>query len=227
MSQFRNLVFEGGGVKGIAYVGAMEVLQRRGIFADIKRVGGTSAGAINAVLLACGYTNAEQKKILFELDFERFLDDDTGVIRDTGRLLNEFGWHKGDFFRDWMGGLIKKKMKTAGITFAEMTRRGCPELFLLGTNLSTGYGEVFSVEHTPNMRILDAVRVSMSIPLFFSAVRAARGDVYVDGGLMNNYPVKLFDRRKYLEDPKAERLPDYYKDENKAFLKGANKTRNP
>lgn len=126
MSQFRNLVFEGGGVKGIAYVGAMEVLQRRGIFADIKRVGGTSAGAINAVLLACGYTNAEQKKILFELDFERFLDDDTVVIRDTGRLLNEFGWHKGDFFRDWMGGLIKKKMKTAGITFAEMTRRGCP-----------------------------------------------------------------------------------------------------
>ena len=98
---------------------------------------------------------------------------------------------------------------------------------MLGTNLSTGYGEVFSVEHTPNMRILDAVRVSMSIPLFFSAVRAASGDVYVDGGLMNNYPVKLFDRRKYLEDPKAERLPDYYKDENKAFLKGANKTRIP
>ena len=52
--QFRNLVFEGGGVKGIAYVGAWEVLQKKGILKDIKRVGGTSAGAINALLLALG-----------------------------------------------------------------------------------------------------------------------------------------------------------------------------
>jgi len=59
MSQFRNLVFEGGGVKGIAYVGAMEVLEEKGILGDVRRVGGTSAGAINAVLLAAGYSNDE------------------------------------------------------------------------------------------------------------------------------------------------------------------------
>lgn len=227
MSQFRNLIFEGGGVKGIAYVGAMEVLQKRGIFKNIKRVGGTSAGAINAVLLACGYSNAEQKNILLELEFKKFLDDDLGVIRDTKRLLNEFGWHKGDYFRKWIAGLIKDKMKTADITFAEMKRRGCPDLYLVGTNLSTGFAEVFSLEHTPNMRVLDAVRISMSIPLFFASVRAARGDVYVDGGMMNNYPIKLFDRKKYLDNPKAKLLPDYYKAENKTFLKGVNKNRSP
>lgn len=227
MSQFRNLVFEGGGVKGIAYVGAMEVLQKRGIFNDIKRVGGTSAGAINAVLLACGYSNVEQRKILSDLDFEKFMDDDIGVIRDTKRLTTEFGWHKGDFFQKWIAGLIKARMKTADITFREMLEKGCPELYLVGTNLSTGYAEVFSAEHTPNIRVLDAIRISMSIPLFFAAIRAARGDVYVDGGMMNNYPVKLFDRKKYIEDPKAERVPDYYKAENKVFLKGANKNRSP
>ncbi len=48
--QFRNLVFEGGGVKGIAYVGAIKVLEEKGIMPNIVRVGGTSAGAINAVL---------------------------------------------------------------------------------------------------------------------------------------------------------------------------------
>ena len=42
--QFRNLVFEGGGVKGIAYVGAMDVLQKNGVLKNIQRVGGTSAG---------------------------------------------------------------------------------------------------------------------------------------------------------------------------------------
>ena len=43
---FRNLVFEGGGVKGIAYVGTMRVLESKGILQNISRVGGTSAGAI-------------------------------------------------------------------------------------------------------------------------------------------------------------------------------------
>ena len=42
-AQFRNLVFEGGGVKGIAYVGAMQVMDQRGFLQDIRRVGGTSA----------------------------------------------------------------------------------------------------------------------------------------------------------------------------------------
>lgn len=53
---FRNLVFEGGGVKGIAYVCALQVLDAKGILHDIRRVGGTSAGAINAVLLGLNFS---------------------------------------------------------------------------------------------------------------------------------------------------------------------------
>ena len=71
---FRNLVFEGGGVKGLAYVGAMRVLEERGILQGIKRVGGTSVGAINAALFSLGYSNEEQKDILWKLNFNNFLD---------------------------------------------------------------------------------------------------------------------------------------------------------
>ena len=46
---FKNLVFEGGGVKGIAYVGAMEVLDKEGILNNIERVAGTSAGGFGRV----------------------------------------------------------------------------------------------------------------------------------------------------------------------------------
>ena len=66
---FRNLVFEGGGVKGIAYVGAMQFLKKKGVLKNIQRVGGTSAGAINATLFALGFTNTETKKILKNLNF--------------------------------------------------------------------------------------------------------------------------------------------------------------
>lgn len=219
---FKNLVFEGGGVKGIAYVGAMEVLEEQGITPNIERVGGTSAGAINAALFALGFTNNEQRSILKNLNFKNFMDDHWGVVRDTKRLLEKFGWYKGDFFHEWISGHIKKKMGDPNVTFEHLREDKKPFLYVYGTNLSTGFGEVLSYEHTPKTRIADAIRISMSIPLFFASVRNARDDVYVDGGVLNNYPIKLFDREKYISQENRDKMAlrkDYYEKENKKFLK--------
>lgn len=215
---FRNLIFEGGGVKGIAYVGAMEVLEQKGILQSIQRVGGTSAGAINAVLLGLNYSPAETKDILMRLNFRNFLDASWGLVRDTDRLLTEFGWYKGDYFRGWIGELIRTKTGNSESTFNDVQNkkpgRGFLDIYLMGTNLSTHFSEVFSFEHTPRMCIADAVRISMSIPLFFSAMRSLRGDVYVDGGVLDNYPIKLFDRQKYVDDATHLSMPQYYQDHN-------------
>ena len=219
---FKNLVFEGGGVKGIAYIGAMQVMQEKGILVNIERVGGTSAGAINAALFALGYDIAEQRRILKKLDFNNFMDDSFGLVRDSERLIKKFGWYKGDFFHHWISGLINKKLKNPNATFRDLKAAGRPDLYVYGTNLSTRFGEVFSIEHTPTTRIADAVRISMSIPLFFAAFRNARNDVYVDGGVLNNFPVKLFDREKYIQEadrPKMGVKTPYYQEENKGFLK--------
>lgn len=218
---FRNLVFEGGGVKGMAYVGAMQVLKEKGILSNIQRAGGTSAGAINATLFVLGYTPAQQRTIIKKLNFKNFMDGSWGVIRDTDRLINKFGWYKGNFFYEWIGEHIKKRLGDPNATFSNLKEAGKPALYVYGTNLSTRFGEVFSHEHTPNMRIADAVRITMSIPLFFAAIRNARGDVYVDGGVLNNYPIKLFDREKYIEPANVKKMAiqtSYYKNENKRFL---------
>lgn len=71
---FKNLVFEGGGVKGIAYGGALKVLQEMGILGNIERVGGTSAGALNATLLALGYSVQDVSDIIAQTDFSKFAD---------------------------------------------------------------------------------------------------------------------------------------------------------
>ena len=211
--QFKNFVFEGGGVKGIAYIGALEVLAEKNILENISRIGGTSAGAINAVILGLGYSLAETRDLLWALDFNKFKDDSCGVIRDADRLLSQFGWFKGDYFRSWIGGLIKEKTGNSESTFADLEamkqKRGFKSLYFIGTNLSTSFAEVFSAEHTPRTCIADAVRISMSIPLFFAAKRSVRGDIYVDGGVLDNYPIKLFDRAKYLETANFAE-PDYY-----------------
>lgn len=209
---FRNLVFEGGGVKGIAYVGALQELEQRGIVGDIVRVGGTSAGAITAILVGLNYSLDEIDSILRGLDFNKFMDDSWGVIRDTDRLLDEFGWYKGDYFRDWIAGVIRDKTGNSEATFNDLKGKGFRELYFVGTNLSTRFSEVFSAEHAPRMVVADAVRISMSIPLFFAAKRSFRGDVYVDGGVLDNYPVKLFDRKKYIENYST--IPKYYQQHN-------------
>lgn len=214
---FKNIVFEGGGVKGIAYLGAMEVFNEKGILPAIERVGGTSAGAIYAVATGLNYSVEEVQDIIWNMDFNKFMDDSWGVIRNSNRLLNQFGWFKGDFFLNWMKDIIKKKTGSATTTFAQLESmkkdKGFKSVYLVGCNLSTGFSEVYSAETTPDMAICDAVRISMSIPVFFASVKASNGDILVDGGTVRNYPVKLFDRKKYLSSDNFEET-DYYKAAN-------------
>jgi NTE family protein len=220
--QFRNLVFEGGGVKGIAYIGAMQVLEQRGHLEHIVRVGGTSAGAINALIFSLGFTIREQQDILNSTNFSEFMDSSFGFVRNFKRLWGEFGWNRGEVFSDWAGELVKEKLGKKNATFGDLKKAKRPGLYVIGTNLSTGFSETFSHERHADMPLVDAVRISMSIPLFFAARRLGkRKDVYVDGGVMLNYPVKLFDRERYIDmdnESEAARYVEYYNRENASFL---------
>ena len=110
---------------------------------------------------------------------------------------------------------LHERQATKIALFADLTHIAeCKELYFIGTNLSTGLAEIFSLEHTPHLRVADAVRISMSIPFFFSARRNHQDDVLVDGGVLDNYPVKLFDRRRYVDDPAHIREPEYYGEPN-------------
>lgn len=220
---FKNLVFEGGGVKGIAYVGAMRKLEELGILGQINRVGGTSAGAINAMLVGLGYSNDETRKILWDMDFKKFMDSDTGFIRNGLRLFKSYGWFKGDFCHSWIGSLVAAKAGQSNATFAQIEalkeKKSFKSMHFMTTNLNTGFSEVFSAEKTPDTPIADAVRLSMSIPFFFAAKRhGSRQDIYVDGGVLDNYPVKMFDRKRYVQDEKNASNTDYYDGINSEFL---------
>jgi NTE family protein len=211
MSQWRNLVFEGGGVKGLAYAGALKVLEEQGVLADIRRVGGSSAGGITAGMLAIGMTPEEIRQMLDETDFKRFMDDDWGMVRDMGRLLKEFGWHRGEAFKKWFRKSLKHKGIRDDITFRELSQiDGALDLYMTGTNLNYMYTRIFSRERTPDMPIVDALRITMSFPFFFKAV-GSKDDVggervppesciFIDGGLLRNYPVNMFDYKRFIAE---------------------------
>ena len=217
---FNNLVFEGGGVKGIAYVGALEVLQEEGILQNVKRVAGTSAGAMMAVLVGLRYTADEVKEILWDLNFKKFMDSSFGIVRDTKRLLEEFGWYKGDYFRNLMADLIKRKTGNGEITFNQLADMNkFRKIYLVGANLSTGTSETFCHgDDYGGMKIADAARISMSIPLFFASVKekGQENQFYVDGGLLDNYSIKTFDKELFVDDKiRNIRRTDYYDKINK------------
>ncbi len=215
---YRNLVMEGGGIRGIAYGGALLELEQRGVLAGLRRVGGTSAGAIQAALLAVGYSAQEIIDVVNATPMQRLNDGRFIFFGGTHRLVKEYGWYRGDEFSTYLGELVARKTRNAHLTLGELHELALQEpgryrdLYTTGTNLTQQRVQVFSYETTPTMRVADAVRISMSIPLYFRAVlldadnRVITGppapgqpvQVLVDGGLLANYPVDLFDYPRYL-----------------------------
>jgi len=145
-------------------------------------------------------------------------------INYIGKLINDHtGLFTGDNFRKWIHNKIENKLKIENATFNDLQQKiaegssNYKYLFLTGSNLSSGKCEIFSHLHTPNMIIADAVRISMSIPILlrphkcFIKVRndgiddivvdtAKLNSLYVDGGLLNNFPITMFDTTRITDD---------------------------
>jgi len=124
--QLADLVFEGGGVKGIGLAGAFAQLEQRGY--RPRCVAGTSAGAITAALVAAGYTGQELVKAVEEMPFEQFCDEPRlhllGPIAEVAELLSKRGLHSGNFFLQWMREMLAAKGKR---TFGDLRNPAAPD----------------------------------------------------------------------------------------------------
>ena len=197
-----DAVFEGGGVRGIALVGAVSVAEELGY--TWENVAGTSAGAIVASLIASGYEATELKEIMAAMDYTRFLDRRRSTrIPLVGNLINlvfKKGIYRGDAFREWLVETLAAK----GKRFFGDIRTEYPEeeyrykLRVIASDLTRGRMLVLPQDvanyglDPDELGIADAVRMSMSIPYFFEPARLGQS-LIVDGGLLSNFPVWLFD----------------------------------
>jgi NTE family protein len=212
---FTNLVFEGGGVKGIAYAGALQVLTDCGIMPQIKQVAGTSAGAITATMVALGYTASEIKSIIMDMDFKTFEDG-----WDPLRLPTEYGLYKGNTFLVWIQKMITARAhKGPNTTFADLYDQNGIGLFVFATDLNMYELKQFSHIDTPDIPIAEAVRASMSIPMFFKAWKFSNNlpdnHIYVDGGVVLNYPLTVFDTPQNPDNPQTMGFYLYDRNGNK------------
>ena len=205
-----DAVFEGGGVKGIGLVGAVAVTEERGY--QWQNLAGTSAGAIVAALLAAGYNATEMKEIMEKLDYNNFMDsgllDKVPLVGKIASLIFEKGIYEGKWFENWMRGLLKKKGKeTFGDLIADEFKddeRYRFKLRVIASDISSGRMLVLPQDiadfgiRPEDLNIVAAVRMSMSIPFFYEPIRLRnmktnQVSYIVDGGMLSNFPVWLFD----------------------------------
>lgn len=214
-----DLVLEGGGVKGLALVGALSVLEENGY--AFPRVAGTSAGAIVGSLVAAGVPAAKLRTIMQETDFNEFMDEGT-VQQYTGPAGTAYGlWFKqgiyrGDYFLDYLRGLLEDagvdtfdqlevesdddsslppEARHRLVVMASDIRRN--ELVRLPWDLQ----RLYDVD-PDDLSVASAVRASMAIPFFFRPFYMRRGGAkgraarhtLVDGGMLSNFPIGVFDR---------------------------------
>jgi len=222
---FKNLVFKGGGVKAFAYHGTVEVLEQYDILNQIERVAGTSAGAIMAALLSFRLSAEKTIELFNTIDYSRITSSSqseeifqnapksssflSGFERVLGgvdalrRFVNQYGIRSSKIFYNWLQELIASNCDGNGdATFLEFRERGFRDLYIVAANLSKKRETIFSTTDTPHVSVADAILMSSSLPLFFEAPQfdgysLGQGDYYIDGGVLANFPIHLFDHQDY------------------------------
>jgi NTE family protein len=199
-----DAVFEGGGVRGIAFIGAIQAMEEEKV--EWQRLAGTSAGAVIAALLASGYKSYEIRYHLSKLDFSKLRGrsylNRIPIFGTLLELIIHLGIYKNDYLETWLDSLLTEK----GIkTFADLPEE---KLKIIASDVSNGQMLILPDDlerygMTPaDLKVSTAVMMSASLPFFFRPViwksKDRKKSYILDGGLLSNFPIWIFD----MENPR-------------------------
>lgn len=204
-----NGVFQGGGVKGISLAGAVRAAEKYG--AEFHQVAGTSSGSIIASMIAAGYKAEEMRELIIATSFASFLKRapifNVALIGPAIRVLLKKGLYSGEALEHWVRQILQQK----GVrTFADLPKG---KLKIIASDITSGKILVLPDDlaklgiRPESFEVARAIRMSCSIPYFFDPVllrlppsmskRKRFSDQFlhiVDGGLLSNLPLWIFDR---------------------------------
>ncbi len=200
-------VFSGGGIKGLAFAGALTAAVEAG-YDEWVQLAGTSAGAITAMALAVGYDAQGLRNALDAFDFSKIADyGELGLAELPINLERLHGATHGKVLRTWIEDLLSNAPRPAR-TFGELASG---RLRVVGVDLAHTRMVVFPDDvglyidddgrpYTPDeFPIAEAVTISAGYPYFFPPLslrdaHTKKPGVLVDGGVASPFPVFLFDQ---------------------------------
>ena len=207
-----DLVLGGGGVRGIAHLGALTALEEADH--DVVRVAGASAGAIAGAFAVAGVGAGTLRELLEELDLTRFALADVAVRlreqRGLQRLLSRITDRTTDPTA-WLTEILDGQgITTFGDLRVEEVDDDAPIeqryrlvvrcLDILNRRIVRLPWDYARYDLDPDAQpVAEAVRASMSIPFVYDPVRIGNRDtgaqaLLIDGGLTSGFPVGVLDR---------------------------------
>jgi len=188
-----RIYLSGGGIAGVAHVGALLELSQHIPLTAIKEWMGVSAGALMAMCLAIGFTLDELHDFSVRFDFTHILQPDD----PTGWLLH-MGYDTGERLQRLVHACLHVKGLPSDLTFEALYQKTGLSLRILATDLSKGKGVAFSPQDTPTYPVAVAVCASMCYPYMFQPILCPQtGHSLIDGGVTSNYPLFLVPKEEH------------------------------
>jgi predicted acylesterase/phospholipase RssA len=186
-----RIVLSGGGIKVVALIGALRVLEKNGSLKNINEICGVSAGAFLGFIVATGIPLEQVEKLVLDLDFSIIRNIKPEAILE---FPERFGIDDGKQLVKFLESIFRVILKLdPAITFSEFAERAAPGQLRFrcwATDLNTHGVREFSKTVTPNVKIIDALRASMALPLYFTPVLdPIHGHMLTDGGVQGNLPL--------------------------------------
>jgi len=188
LPKFKKLVISGGGIKGLAICGAIELLIKKIKLMDtIEEIYGSSIGSYIAFFL-CIKISPKDICDIIKVDLTEFQEF------NMARFLTEYGFDDGKKFTNLLNATIKTAGYNPDITFKQLSKISKYKLFICGTNINKSEAVYFSVDNHPNMEIRDALRISGGYPFAFTPINID-GDLYSDGAIVSPLPCSLISEK--------------------------------
>lgn len=185
----KNLVFSGGGVKGFAHIGALKALEEFDLIDGISTFVGTSVGAIISSLYLVGYKSNDM------IDFLSHFKLPNIKKINFANMINLFGLDKGEKIEYLLNKLLSAKKIDPNITMLNFYKLTGVELILTTVCINDMTVKYISYKTDPEMKLITAIRMSFSVPFYFTPVEFNK-KMYIDGGCIDNYPIHLFDHKE-------------------------------
>lgn len=186
-SECKHLVISGGGCGGISVVGAIQCLIDNDSWPNkLESFSGCSVGAILCVLLALDVSLSEIKATFNQCFFS--IDD-----WDLELFIMEYGFDKGTRLETMISSILSTKGIDSDCTLSAFYHLTQKDIYISTTNISKKKVVYLNHKTHPDLSLLLALRMSYTIPLYFSKC-IYNGDVYVDGGIIDNFPLNPFEK---------------------------------
>ena len=187
----KYLVFNGGGMKGICFLGVLQYLIDTDNIKNFNIFVGSSVSSIILFLSLIGYSPQDLFYFIMNYNFNEFQQF------EIDNLFMNYGLNNGDVIKKILTTFIKSKNLSIDITFKDLYNLTNKLLIITGTNLTKKQGEFFSYLTTPNMKLIDAIRISTSIPFYFVPYKY-NNSYYIDGSCTNDLAINSLYTQPFL-----------------------------